>query len=219
MNAGGDKSSDVRHVDEEDGVDSSCDFGNALEIDNPGISAGSSDYHFGFVLVCELFNFVVVDALIFFFHTIGEEFVHAAGKIERMAVGEMAAVREIHAEDDVVLLQDGHVDGDVGRRAGMRLDVGVLGAEEFLGAIDGELLDLIREFAATVIALAGKTFGVLIGEDGAHRFEDSFRDEIFGGDEFETGGLALGFFAEEIGDLGIDGVERTEHAGVGVSGH
>jgi hypothetical protein len=45
------------------------------------------------------------------------------------------------AEDLVARLQHGGVDGEVGLRAGVRLDVGVLGAEELLGALDGELLD------------------------------------------------------------------------------
>jgi hypothetical protein len=46
-----------------------------------------------------------------------------------MPVCQVAAVREIHAEDGVSRLQRGHVNGNVGLCAGMRLHVGVLGAE------------------------------------------------------------------------------------------
>ena len=47
------------------------------------------------------------------------------------------------------------VDGHVGLGAGVRLDVGVLGAEELLGALDGQRLDHVDELAAAVVALAG----------------------------------------------------------------
>ena len=71
-----------------------------------------------------------------------------------MAVRQVAAVRQIHAQHGVAGLQRGHVHGDVGLRAGMRLHVGVLGAEELLGAVDGQLLGAVHEFAAAVVALA-----------------------------------------------------------------
>ena len=45
-------------------------------------------------------------------------------------------------------------DGGVGLRAGVRLDVGVLGAEELLGAVDRELLDDVDVLAAAVVAPA-----------------------------------------------------------------
>ena len=115
-------------------------------------------------------------------------------------------------------LQRGHVDGDVGGSAGVRLHVGVFGAEQFLGAIDGELLDFVGVFAAAVVALAGIAFGVFVGEDRAHGFEHGFGDEIFAGDELEAGGLAAGFVAQQIGDGGIDGVERRCMRELAVSG-
>jgi len=130
----------------------------------------------------EFFDFVVINALVFFFHAVGHEFVHAAGEVERMAVRQVATVGKIHAQHGVARLQGGHVDGDVCGGAGMRLDVGVFGAEQLLGAIDRELLDLVGVFAAAVVTLAGIAFGVLVGEDGAHGFENGFGDEVFGGD-------------------------------------
>src|SRR5256885_2576659 len=53
-----------------------------------------------FVLGGKLLNFVVVDALVFLFHSVGHEFVHPAGEIQRMPVCQVAAVREIHSEKD-----------------------------------------------------------------------------------------------------------------------
>jgi hypothetical protein len=100
----------------------------------------------------------------------------------------------------------------------MGLHVGVFRSKEFLGAIDGELFDLVRVFAATVVALARIAFSVLVREDGAHSFEDGFGDEIFRGDEFQPRGLAPGFVAKEAGDLRIDGIQRAVHAVVGGCG-
>src|SRR5256885_4987016 len=161
----------MSHVHEEKSVYGFGDFADALEIDEARIGAGASHDHTGLVFVGELFDFVVVDALVFLAHAIGDEFVHTAAEIERVAVGEMAAVGEIHAEHGVAGLEGGHVDGYVGGGAGMGLYVGVLGAKEFLGAVNGELLDFVGVLAAAVVALSGVAFGVLVGEDGAHGLE------------------------------------------------
>ena len=49
----------------------------------------------------------------------------------------------------------------------------MISAEQFLRAVDGELLDHINKFAAAVPALAGITFGILIREDTALSFHHS----------------------------------------------
>ena len=135
-----------------------------------------------------------------------------------MAVSKVAAVRKIHAHDGVARLQRAHVNGDVGLRAGVGLYVGVFGAEEFLCAINRELLDLVGEFAAAVITFAGIAFRVFVGEDRAHGLENGFRDEIFGWDEFEAGGLALGFIAQERRNLRINLREGALHSRIGFGG-
>ena len=61
----------------------------------------------------------------------------------------------------------------------MRLDVRVLRSEELLGAFNGQRLDLINKFTATVPAFAGITFGVFVGQDAAGRFHDRRIGEIF----------------------------------------
>ena len=69
--------------------------------------------------------------------------------------------------------------------AGVRLDVGVLGAEERLGAVAGEVLDLVDDLAAAVVALAGNALGVLVVEPRAERLEHRDRGEVLRGDELE----------------------------------
>ena len=125
-----------------------------------------------------------------------------------MSVRQVPAVRQIHAQHGVARLQRGHVDGNVGLRARMRLHVGVLGAEKRFGAIDRQLLGAVHEFAAAVVALAGIAFGVFIGEHRAHRFEHGFGNEIFRGNQFEAGALAASFLADDLRDLRIDFAQR-----------
>src|SRR6266566_1339793 len=133
MDARGNESRDVRHVHKKERANRSCGFADALEIDDTRIGTRASDDHFWLVLGGELLDLVVVDAFVFLFHPISYELVHATGKIQRMPVRQVAAVGKIHSQDYVVFLESGHVNGYVGGCAGMRLHVGVFGAEEFLG--------------------------------------------------------------------------------------
>ncbi len=103
----------MRHVHKKQRANGFGGFADALEIDDARISAGSRDDHLRFVLGGEAFNFVVVDALVFFLHAISNELVHAARKIQGMSVRQMATMGEIHSQNHVVLLQRRHVDRDV----------------------------------------------------------------------------------------------------------
>ena len=69
-------------------------------------------------------------------------------------MAEVAAVVERHPHDRVAGLEHRHVGGVVGLGAGVGLDVGVLGAEQRLGAVDRELLGDVDLLAAAVVALA-----------------------------------------------------------------
>ena len=111
------------------------------------------------------------------------------------------------------------VDGRVGLRAGVRLDVGVLGAEELLGAVDRELLGDVDVLAAAVVALAGIALGVLVGQHAALALEDGLGHEVLGGDHLQRPLLALELEPQDVGDLGIDlGQRAVEEVGAQV-GH
>src|SRR6266496_1956536 len=130
------------------------DFGDALKIDHPRIGTCPGDDHFRLVLVGQPLDFVVVDALVFFAHAVGHEFVHTAGKVQRMSVGQVTTMRKVHAQHGVPRLERGHVDGHVCGSTRMGLHVGVFRAKQFFGAVDGQLLDLVGELAAAVITLS-----------------------------------------------------------------
>jgi hypothetical protein len=73
---------------------------------------------------------------------------------------EMTALAELHAQDGVAGLQQGEIDRHVGRTAGVRLNIGVVGLEQALGTVDGELLDVVYKCDALVVPRAGIALGI-----------------------------------------------------------
>jgi hypothetical protein len=130
--------------------------------------------------------------------------VQPPGDVELHPVREVAAVGEREPQDRVARRQQRVVDRRVGLRARVRLDVGVLCAEERLGAIDRQLLGDVDELASAVVALARVALGVLVGQDASLALEDRLRHEVLGGDHLERPLLALELVLEDLGDLGID---------------
>ena len=124
----------------------------------------------------------------------------------------MAAHGQVEAEDGVAGLEDGHVGGGVGLRAGVGLHVGVLGREDLFGAIAGEVLDHIGILASAVIAASRIAFGIFVGEDRGSGFEDGAADEVLGGDHLEAFVLAADFGVDGGGDFGVVEGEGAGHA-------
>ena len=141
----------------------------------------------------EAAHLVVVDALGLLVEVVGHEVEVLAGEIDGAAVGEVAAVGKAHAQHGVARLEQGKVHGGVGLRAGMGLHIGVVGAKEFLGALAGQILDLIDELTAAIVALAGIALGVLVRQVGTHRLHDGGADEVFRSDQFNVRLLTLQF--------------------------
>ncbi|MOA07096.1 hypothetical protein D3C78_1267740 [compost metagenome] len=82
-------------------------------------------------------------------------------------MGQVAAVRQVHAQNGVARLQQRGVNSEVRLGTGVWLDVGVICAEQLFCAIDGQLLNDIHIFAAAVVTLARIAFSVLVGQLGA----------------------------------------------------
>ncbi|MCY1554788.1 hypothetical protein D9M68_913890 [compost metagenome] len=80
----------------------------------------------------------------------------------------------------------------------MRLDVGVVGAEQLLGPVYCKLLDDIHMLAATVVALARITFGVLVGQLGALGLHHLRAGVVLRGDQLDMVFLTLGLAANGI---------------------
>jgi len=78
------------------------------------------------------------------------------------------------------------------------LDVDVVGAVQFLRAVDCQLFDLVGVLAAAVVALAGVALGVLVRQRRALGFEHCFADVILGGDHRQCVVLALDLAGERV---------------------
>ncbi len=82
-------------------------------------------------------------------------------------------MRQIQRQDRVAGLQCRTEDGDVGRGAGVGLNVYEVGIEELLGALACQVFDGVHVDTAAVVAPARISLGVLVREDrgvrGAHR--------------------------------------------------
>jgi hypothetical protein len=141
---------------------------------------------------------------------IRDDLVQLAREVQRMAVRQVAAVREVHPEDRVAGREQREVGGHVGLRARMGLHVGMFGAEQRPRAGDRQRLDLVVPLTAAVVATARVALGVLVGEDGACRLHDRFADEVLRRDQFQPVVLACSLAGERAGNVRINGGQRAE---------
>jgi hypothetical protein len=112
-----------------------------------------------------------------------------------------------------------HVGGVVGLSAGVGLDVGVLGAEQVLGAVDRQLLGDVDPLTAAVVALARVALGVLVGQHRARGIEHGLRHEVLGGDHLQRPLLATELAVEDAGDVRVHLGEMGGLELVGEIGH
>ena len=208
VHAARDEAGIVGHVDHEDRTDFGCDFRELGVVDFTRVGGGTGDDHFGFVFAGEFGDLVVVDLVIVFTHAVGHGIIEGSREVQFHAVSQVTAVCEVHGEEGVAWFQHGEVDGHVGLRTGVGLDVGVFGSEEAAGAIAGEVFDDVNVFASAIVTATGESFGVFVREDRAGRFHNGGAGVIFRGDQLQAILLALGFRLNTLPDFGIT---RLEH--------
>ena len=137
-------------------------------------------------------------------HAVRHDVVQLAGDVQLHAVGQVATVCQGQTHDGVAGVQQCMHDGVVRLRAGVGLNVCVLSAEEFLHAGNSEGLNDVNEFAAAVVAAAGVTLSVLIGQYRALAFEDGTGDEVLGCNHLEGVLLALALQLNGFCNLGVE---------------
>ena len=210
MHSGGNQAGDMRHVDHHHRPDLIGDLPKGLKIDGAGVGAGADDDQLGLMFPRQPFHFIVIDGSGFLFDPIGNDIEKLAGEIDRRTVGQMPAVGQVHAEHRIARLTDREIDRHVRLGAGMGLDVGMLGAEKLLGAVDRQLFGHIDELAAAVIALPGISLGVFVGQNRTLGLENPLADEILRRDEFQAVFLPLGFPTDGRGYFGIESFEFSQ---------
>ena len=81
----------MRHVDHQIGADGIGDLAEAREVDDARIGRAAGDDHRGLVLLRELLDLVIVDAVVVGSNAILDGVEPLARQVRRRAVGEMAA--------------------------------------------------------------------------------------------------------------------------------
>ena len=138
-------------------------------------------------------NLVEVDPVRVGPHAVTDEMVQLARDVQLHAVGQVSAVGQIEAQHDVAGLQRREVDGRIGLGAGVRLDVDVLGAEDLLGPVSGQVLGHVDELAAAVVAMARIALGVLVRQHAADGLHDGRAGVVFRGDHLQAAPLPVDF--------------------------
>ena len=179
------------------------DGAKAREVPQARIGRAARDDELGLVLVGQSLHHVHVDALGVRRDAIADGLEPLAGHVDRGAVGQMPARRQIKAHEDVAGLEAGEEDRLIRLAAGIGLHIGEFAAEEFGGAIDRQLLGDVDELAAAIIAAARIALRIFVGHHRALRFEHGARDDVFRGDQLDLVPLATQFQVDGAGDLRV----------------
>jgi glycine/serine hydroxymethyltransferase len=99
------------------------------------------------------------------------------GPLEHIIAAKAVALK-IAASDAFRERQQRVVDRRVGLRARVRLDVGVLGPEQRLGAVDGQLLGDVDELAPAVVPAARIALRVLVRQHAALALQHRLGHEV-----------------------------------------
>ncbi len=219
VRATGHQAGDVRDVGHQHGADLAGDLGERREVDGPRDRGAAAEDHLRPLGESQLAHVVHVDPAGLLAHAVLHRAEPLAGGGHAPAVGEVAAGGQRHAHDRLARGEEGEVDGQVGRRAGVGLHVGVLHAEQRLGPLDRQRLDLVDHLLALVVALAGVALGVLVGQHRPGRLEHRGGDVVLRRDQAHRVALALGLGRDEVGDLGVGVTQVRVAGGVLVVGH
>ncbi len=195
---------DMRDIGHEARLDAPGDLRESLPVDDARVGRGASDDQLRPVLLRQRGDSVVIEEFGLRIHAVVHEVVELAREADRAAVRQVTALAQLHAHHRVAGLEQGEVHGHVGRAARIRLNVGVLRSEQLLGAVDGELLDVVDEADALVIPSPRITFGVLDIQVGGQTLQHRRRSVVFAGDEVEGAGVALAVALDQREDLRIN---------------
>ena len=203
VRATGDQPGDVRHVGDEDGAHLAGDLGEGAEVDDARYRRTAAEDQLRPLAAGQVAHLVIVEATVVAPHGVLHRAEPLAGRRHRPAVRQVAAHRQRHAHHGVARLGEGQVHGQVGGRAGVRLHVGVIHAEQGLGALHRERLDRVDELLPLVVPTAGVALGVLVGEHRAGGLQHGGGHVVLRGDQPDLLELALRLAVDELGDLGV----------------
>ena len=142
-------------------------FQRCLKINYARVGRRAADDQARHALLSNFLQLIVIDRFRFGGNSIVADLVTDAGKVWRVSVSQMAAVRQVHPQNRVAIFERGQINSHVRLRATVRLHIRMVGAEQFPGSIDSSLLttSLHAQPRAAVIAFLWIAFGVLVRKD------------------------------------------------------
>ena len=198
----------MRHVHHQVGADLVGDAAEGFEVQLARVGGPAGDDQLGPVLQGRGAHGVHVAPERLPVHAVCGDLVQPATEVDLHAVGQVPAVRQLQAEDGVALADQRVHRRGVGLRAGVRLHVGVAGAEQRPDPVPGQVLGDVHVLAAAVVALAGVALGVLVGQHAALRLEHGPGGEVLAGDHLQRAALPAELAGQDGGELGIGLGER-----------
>ena len=220
VQAGGDEPGEVGHVHPQGGADLVGDGAEGGEVEVAGVGGPAGDDDRGALAQGGLAHLVHLDAHGGLVHAVGGGVVVLAGEVDLHAVGEVSAVGQGQAQEGVAGGGQGVEDGGVGLGPGVGLDIGPLGVEDGLGALDGQGLGDVDDLAASVVAATWVALRVLVGQDRALTLQDGPGNEVLRGDHLQGLALAGELTGEDLGDVRVElGQRLVQGRGDGLRGH
>ena len=128
----------VRHIHHEHGANLVCNRPEASEIDLARIGRAAGYDQLGSVLLCQAFDLIEVDQVIFSTHTILDCVIPFAGQGCLCAMGQMTACIEAQAHDCITRRRKRQHNSTVCLRTGMRLDIGKATVKQLFCALDSK---------------------------------------------------------------------------------
>ena len=185
MRAARDEPGEMRHVDHQIGADRIRDLAKAPEIPDARIGGAAGEDELRLVGVRDPLDLVIVEQLVLAPHAIGHDLEPFPAHVDRRAVRQVPARREVEAHEGVARLKQRQKHRLVHLAAGVRLHVGEVRAEELFRALDRQRLRDVHELAAAVIAFSRIALGVFVGHHRALRLQHSAGHDVFGGDQLD----------------------------------
>lgn len=110
----------------------------------------------------ELSELVVIYATVSL-RLVSDEIQYLGKERDWCTMGQMSSVTQVHTEYGISWLTSSCVDAEIGCGTGERLDIGMVCMKEFLGSVDGELLDDVGVLLTSVVSATRVSFGVFVG--------------------------------------------------------
>ena len=185
------------------------DLSDLFKVDGTRIGGCTGHDQLGADLPDLLFQLGVIDHAVGV-DTVKDEVIVLAGHVHGRAVGQMTALRQIHAHDGIAQIQQSKINCQIGLCTGVGLNIGIFCAEQLAGTLDGNVLHLVHIDTAAIVALAGQALGVLVGQDAAHCGHDGGRDDVLAGDQFNVLALTVQLAIHGCSQLRINGIDQTD---------